>query len=115
MAVIKTIGKLAPGAYKQMIDHLTRKKIKNPFIDAKDIVVDKKPEVETMEAVNAFMKRNPQADGGRIGFFEGKLVKIKTGPQKGKIKVKGMGKRLPGGGKAPKYFNNVDEAKAAVK
>ena len=115
MAVIKTIGKLAPEAYKQMIDHLTRKKIKNPFIDAKDIVVDKKPEVETMEAVNAFMKRNPQADGGRIGFFEGKLVKIKTGPQKGKIKVKGMGKRLPGGGKAPKYFNNVDEAKAAVK
>lgn len=48
-------------------------------------------------------------------FFEGKLVKIKTGPLKGKIKVNGMGEKLPGGGKAPKYFNNVDEAKAAIK
>ena len=66
MAVIKTIGKLAPGAYKQMIDHLTRKKIKNPFIDAEDIVVNKKPEVETMEAINAFIRRNPKADGGML-------------------------------------------------
>ena len=31
----------------------------------------KRPDVETMEAVNAFMKRNPQADGGRIGFANG--------------------------------------------
>ena len=54
MAIIKTIGKLAPGAYKQMIDHLTRKKIKNPFIKAKDIVVDKKPEVEQTEMYNRF-------------------------------------------------------------
>ena len=62
MAVIKTIGKLAPGAYKQMIDHLTRKKIKNPFIKAKDIVVDKKPEVEQTEMFNRFNKANPRQD-----------------------------------------------------
>jgi hypothetical protein len=62
MAIIKTIGKLAPGAYKQMIDHLTRKKIKNPFIKAKDIVVDKKPEVEQTEMFNRFNQANPRQD-----------------------------------------------------
>ena len=62
MAVIKTIGKLGPGAYKQMIDHLTRKKIKNPFIKAKDIVVDKKPEVEEREMFNRFNQANPRQD-----------------------------------------------------
>jgi hypothetical protein len=62
MAVIKTIGKLAPAAYKQMIDHLTRKKIKNPFIKAKDIVVDKKPEVEQTEMFNRFNQANPRQD-----------------------------------------------------
>jgi len=62
MAFIKTIGKLAPGAYKQMIDHLTRKKIKNPFIKAKDIVVNKKPEVEQTEMFNRFNKANPRQD-----------------------------------------------------
>jgi hypothetical protein len=69
MAFIKTIGKLAPGAYKQMIDHLTRKKIKNPFIKAKDIVVDKKPEVEQTEMFNRFNQANPRqdmADGGML-------------------------------------------------
>jgi hypothetical protein len=62
MAVIKTIGKLAPGAYKQMIDHLTRRKIKNPFIKAKDIVVNKKPEVEEREMFNRFNQANPRQD-----------------------------------------------------
>ena len=28
-------------------------------------------DVEEIEAINAFMKRNPRADGGRIGFAEG--------------------------------------------
>ena len=85
MAVIKTIGKLAPGAYKQMIDHLTRKKIKNPFIKAEDIVVDKKQSVEDMESVNRFVRDNPRqdmagggmlvqpsADGSRPGYSEQK-------------------------------------------
>ena len=62
MAVIKKIGKLAPAAYKQMIDHLTRKKIKNPFIKAEDIVVNKKPEVEQREMFNRFNKANPRQD-----------------------------------------------------
>ena len=68
MSKIKILGKLNPKQYSEMLDHLTRKKIKNPFIDAEDIVVNKKPEVETMEAVNAFMRRNPveKADGGML-------------------------------------------------
>ena len=83
MAVIKTIGKLAPGAYKQMIDHLTRKKIKNPFIKEKDIVVNKKPEVEQTEMFNRFNVANPRqdmagggmlvqpsADGSRPGYAD---------------------------------------------
>ena len=87
MAVIKTIGKLAPGAYKQMIDHLTRRKIKNPFIKAKDIVVDKKPEVEQTEMFNRFNKANPRQDlagggmlvqpgfgGTRQGYREEKYI-----------------------------------------
>ena len=28
-------------------------------------------DVQEIEAINAFMKRNPRADGGRIGFAEG--------------------------------------------
>ena len=89
MAVIKTIGKLTPGAYKQMIDHLTRKKIKNPFIKAKDIVVDKKQSVEDMESVNRFVRDNPRqdmagggmlvqpsADGSRPGYDGRKNRKV---------------------------------------
>jgi hypothetical protein len=114
MSVKKTLG---IKAYNIMMGHLTRKKIPQTAIKTADEVKQPpvKEEISDREAFNAFMKRNPQADGGRIGFFEGKLVKIKTGPQKGKIKVRSMGERLPGGGKAPKYFNNVDEAKAAIK
>ena len=94
MAVIKTLGKLAPGAYKQMIDHLTRKKIKNPFIKAKDIVVDKKPEVENREAINAFIRRQRQdmAGGGmlvqpgfggtRQGYRSEKIQAVKRGGDK---------------------------------
>ena len=64
MSVIKIIGKLNPKQYSEMLDHLTRKKIKNPFIKAEDIVVNKKPEVEEREAINAFMRRNRYGDGG---------------------------------------------------
>ena len=62
MSKLKVLGKLNPVQYKQMLDHLTKKKIKNPFIDADDIVVNKKPEVEEREVINAFMKRNPRQD-----------------------------------------------------
>ena len=78
MSKVKILGKLNPKQYSEMLDHLTRKKIKNPFIKAEDIVVNKKPEVETMEAVNAFMRRNPveKADGGRIGLSKGISPKV---------------------------------------
>ena len=69
MAAIKIIGKLNPKQYSEMLDHLTRKKIKNPFIKAKDIVVNKKPEVEQREMFNRFNQANPRtekADGGML-------------------------------------------------
>ena len=62
MAAIKIIGKLNPKQYSEMLDHLTRKKIKNPFIKAKDIVVNKKPEVEQREMFNRFNQANPRQD-----------------------------------------------------
>ena len=85
MAAIKIIGKLNPKQYSEMLDHLTRKKIKNPFIKAEDIIVNKKPEVEEREAINAFIRRQrqdmagggmlvqPSADGSRPGY-SGKAV-----------------------------------------
>ena len=62
MSKLKVLGKLNPVQYKQMLDHLTKKKIKNPFIKADDIIVNKKPEVEEREIINAYMKRNPRKD-----------------------------------------------------
>ena len=62
MSAIKIIGKLNPKQYSEMLDHLTRKKIKNPFIDAEDIVVNKKPEVEQTEIFNRFNVANPRQD-----------------------------------------------------
>jgi hypothetical protein len=90
MSKIKILGKLNPKQYSEMIDHLTRKKIKNPFIKAKDIVVDKKPEVEQTEMFNRFNKANPRqdmagggmlvqpsADGSRPGYATSKVKKGK--------------------------------------
>ena len=51
----------------------------------------------------AYLTRPGMAKGGRIGFFKGELVKI--GPQKGKIRVQNIGKKLPGGSRAAKFFN----------
>ena len=62
MSAIKIIGKLNPKQYSEMLDHLTRKKIKNPFIKAENIVVDKKPEVEEREMFNRFNQANPRQD-----------------------------------------------------
>ena len=55
----------------------------------------KKPDVETMEAINAFMKRNPveKADGGRIAFGDGSVTPIKQGKNAGKYHLRlGFGK-----------------------
>ena len=103
-----------PKEYKQMMDYLTRSGIKKQIKFASDIArPDPKPVVKEIELFNEFNKRNPRADGGRIGFFEGKLVKI--GPQKRKIRVKNIGEKLPGGGRAARFFNNMNEANAAIK
>jgi len=91
MSKLKVLGKLNPVQYKQMLDHLTKKKIKNPFIDADDIVVNKKPEVEEREVINAFMKRNPinKADGGRAGMLKGGLL-LSKGIMKALEQIKNM-------------------------
>ena len=105
MSAIKIIGKLNPKQYSEMLDHLTRKKIKNPFIKAEDIVVNKKPEVETMEAVNAFMRRNPveKADGGRIGFSDPPgFVKTKL------ISKQGLKQKRGAYGPSPQTQANID-------
>ena len=62
MSKIKILGKLNPKQYSEMLNHLTRKKIKNPFIKAEDIVVNKKPEVEEREMFNRFNQANPRQD-----------------------------------------------------
>jgi len=35
---------------------------------------DPKPIVKEIEAINEFVKRNPRAGGGRIGFYKGSFV-----------------------------------------
>ena len=60
---------MTPKEYKQMMDYLTRSGIRKQVKFASDIArPDPKPEIKEIEAINAFMKRNPRADGGRIGF-----------------------------------------------
>ena len=121
MSKIKILGKLNPKQYSEMLNHLTRKKIKNPFIEAEDIVVDKKPEVETMEAVNAFMRRNPveKADGGRIGFYPGGSVEqfgqqIKDSYLKGKSITKINEELFPGVDKTTTIDSFIDSVKKGL-
>ena len=75
MSVKKTLG---IKAYNIMMGHLTRKKIPQTAIKTADEVEQPpvKKEISDREAFNAFMKRNPQADGGRIGFADGPPRKI---------------------------------------
>tara|TARA_R100001440_G_scaffold535_1_gene1561 strand:- start:940 stop:2919 length:1980 start_codon:yes stop_codon:yes gene_type:complete len=70
MSVKKTLG---IKAYNIMMGHLTRKKIPQTAIKTADEVEQPpvKEEISDREAINAFMERNPKADGGRIGFAEG--------------------------------------------
>ena len=66
-------NKMPPDRYSQMIKHLTRKKIKNPFTPASAIQRSKK--ILEIEAFQDFNERNPvnKADGGRIGFKYGSI------------------------------------------
>ena len=68
-----------PKDYKQMMDYLTRSGIRKQVTFASDVArPDPKPEVKEIEAFNEFNKRNPRADGGRIGFQDGtrKIYKV---------------------------------------
>ena len=48
-----------------------------------------KKEIVEIDAINAFMKRNPRADGGRIGFSEGtKPFEVTRGKRKGLYAVR---------------------------
>jgi hypothetical protein len=57
-------NKMPPDRYSQMIKHLTRKKIKNPFTPASAIQRPKK--VLEIEAFQDFNVRNPKAGGGML-------------------------------------------------
>ena len=60
---------MTPKEYKEMMDYLTRSGVKDQVKFASDINrPEPKIEVQEIEAINAFMRRNPRADGGRIGY-----------------------------------------------
>ena len=88
-------NKMPPDRYSQMIKHLTRKKIKNPFIPASAIQRPKK--ILEIEAFQDFNARNKLADGGRIGFKRG------TNPE-GQKKGKALYDKL-----YKEYVNLIDE------
>mgnify|MGYP001166919835 CR=1 FL=1 len=83
MSVKKTLG---IKAYNIMMGHLTRKKIPQTAIKTADEVKQPpvKEEISDREAINAFMKRNPKADGGRAEFSTGRNVG-KTSPVKTEV------------------------------
>jgi len=70
---------MTPKEYKQMMDYLTRSGIRKQIKFASDIAKpDPKPQVKEIELFKAFNRRNPRADGGRIGFKNGprKIYKV---------------------------------------
>jgi len=67
---------MTPKEYKEMMAYLTRSGVSKQVTFASDIArPDPKPEIKEIEAFNEFNKRNPQADGGRIGFEKGSIPK----------------------------------------
>ena len=97
MSVKKTLG---IKAYNIMMGHLTRKKIPQTAIKTADEVKQPpvKEEISDREAINAFMKRNPQADGGmlvqpgfggtRQGYREPRKIKYNVFSESEKKKIK---------------------------
>ena len=60
---------MTPREYKEMMDYLTRSGVKDKIKFASDVArPDPKPVVKEIELFNAFNRRNPRANGGRIGF-----------------------------------------------
>ena len=61
-----------PGQFESILDKLQKKLGKQTIRKASTIARPKpRPDVIQMQAINDFMKRNPRADGGRIGFANG--------------------------------------------
>jgi len=70
---------MTPKEYKQMMNYLTRSGVRKQVKFASDIArPNPKPQVKEIELFNQFNKRNPRADGGRIGFQDGtrKIYKV---------------------------------------
>ena len=129
---------MRPDKQKQMMAYLTRparELIETGQVKfASDMVnPDPRKDVIEIDAINSFMKRNPRADGGRIGFkdgpavkFDDTRVKIPTGEFIGegrdksqifKIKNNNSGSikymtSSAGGGKK-KLYNSIEEVKKA--
>ena len=138
-------NKMPPDRYSQMIKHLTRKKIKNPFIPASAIQRPKK--VLEIEAFQDFNVRNPKAgggmlvqpsaDGSRPGYADElttkgtkrvrrilgdpitidgkKYKKVIAGPDKGKYMIKGDKFDLAAGERAYREFVEKSKIRSTVK
>jgi len=110
---------MTPKEYKQMMDYLTRSGVSKQVTFASDIArPDPKPEIKEIEAFNEFNKRNPQADGGRIGFDKAGIVRKGKGEFEGLFSVRaakrGPADNIPGAvkfGPEAVYFKTEKEAK----
>ena len=114
---------MTPKEYKQMMNYLTRSGIKDQVKFASDIdqPVDKF-EVQQIKLFNEFNKRNPQADGGRIGFDKAGIVRKGRGEFKGLFSVRAANRsaadNIPGAvkfGPEAVYFKKEKDAKNFIK
>jgi len=101
-------NKMPPDKYSQMINHLTRRKIQNPFIP--DSAIERPKRVLEIEAFKDFNKRNPMAGGGMLvqpGF---------GGTRQGYAKIKEKGVSTPKGGRPiPDHVIMADDRLALKK
>ena len=127
---------MTPKEYKQMMDYLTRSGIRKQIKFASDIArPDPKREVQEIEAINAFMRRNPRQDlagggmlvqpgfgGTRQGYADKKYKRFKKtvnigGKQYGIITKENdpnFGKYVYRGNKGNEYFDEIDDLKARI-
>ena len=79
---------------------------------------DPKPIVKEIEAINEFVRRNPRADGGRIGFYRGGTKLSKAKRKELKVVKDFTGQPGPGTGTAvdnPIYYKKVKVALNKIK
>ena len=92
-------NKMPPDKYSQMINHLTRRKIQNPFIP--DSAIERPKRILEIEAFKDFNKRNKMAGGGmlvqpgfggvRQGYAGRKTKKITDYPPEVQERIKEYG------------------------